>query len=191
MWIAALVFVIAGEPLRFDAAARPQFTAAQMAHTAAATRDGMTRWAATAQGHALVEWFAENDCEIQVIEDKGEQGIGRAPQPGLATLIATHQHTRRTFQLILNPQFFKLPKDMTPLPDEPATPADVMAAAWAGEILHIWFYARGISLPHHQRPDFQREWHLVARQLRIPNLTHDDFDAQATPWRGRSLAAFR
>ena len=46
------------------------------------------------------------------------------------------------------------------------------AAAWAGEMLHIDYYARSISLPHHERPDFQEEWREIARQLGFPNLRH-------------------
>ena len=57
---------------------------------------------------------------------------------------------------------------------EPTTPAQVMAAAWAAEMLHIDFYSRGISLPHHSRTDFQTEWREVARQLGFPYLAHGD-----------------
>ena len=191
MIIAAIIFVLAGEPVRFDAALHPQFTAAQVAATAPSTRDGLTRWAASDQGKTLIAWFAANSCEISVSEDTGEQGLGRAPQPGLATLVAARDQARRKqFELVLNPQYFKIPADMTPLPDEPSTPADIMAAAWAGEILHIWFYARGISLPHHHRADFQRAWREVARQLGMPNLTHDDDDGREWRWRRARVAAF-
>jgi len=84
---------------------------------------------------------------------------------------------------------------------EPSTITEMMAAAWAGEMLHIAFYARGISLPHHQRADFQQEWHVMATELGFPNLAHDDGDEsprgggrsivigseseQRRPWRGR------
>jgi hypothetical protein len=50
----------------------------------------------------------------------------------------------------------------------------MMAAAWAAEMLHIDFYARGISLPHHSRSDFQSEWLIIATQLGFPNLPHED-----------------
>ena len=59
------------------------------------------------------------------------------------------------------------------MPDEPATPADVMAAAFGAEMLHIDFYSRGISLPHHERPDFQREWRAIAVELGMPGLRHE------------------
>ena len=50
----------------------------------------------------------------------------------------------------------------------------MMAAAWAGEMLHIDYYARGISLPHHERTDFQEECRAIARELGFPNLRHSD-----------------
>jgi len=61
---------------------------------------------------------------------------------------------------------------------QPATAADQMAAAWAGEMLHIYFYSTGISLPHHQRADFQQEWHLMAAELGLPNMPHADDDEE-------------
>ena len=51
-----------------------------------------------------------------------------------------------------------------------------MAAAIAGEMLHVDFYSRGISLPHHQRRDFQAEWRDTARQLGYPDMKHEDDD---------------
>ena len=49
-----------------------------------------------------------------------------------------------------------------------------MAAAWAAELLHIDFYSRGISLPHHQRADFQREWRAIAEELGFPTMPHGE-----------------
>jgi hypothetical protein len=49
-----------------------------------------------------------------------------------------------------------------------------MAAAWAGEMLHIDFYSQGISLPHHERADFQEQWRLVAGELGFPMLPHEE-----------------
>jgi hypothetical protein len=54
-----------------------------------------------------------------------------------------------------------------------------MAIAWAGEMLHIYFYARGISLPHHERPDFQEQWVAIASELGMATVRHDDGDAFA------------
>ena len=73
---------------------------------------------------------------------------------------------------------------MVPLPNQPATPADMMAAAWAGEMLHVDFYARGISLPHHSRDDFQTEWEAVAVELGFPALRHNDEDERRYRRRG-------
>ena len=168
---------LAGERVTLDADWRPQFTAHQIQNTAPATRDGLTKWAATAQGRRILLYFNSKEFEIQVIEDRDESGLGRAPQPGLATLIAAGDHSKRkVFQVILNPAYFKMPADMEPLPGQPASPADVMAIAWAGEMLHIYFYAQGISLPHHPRDDFQELWQQVAAQLSMPAVRHDDAD---------------
>ena len=52
----------------------------------------------------------------------------------------------------------------------------MMALAWAGEMLHVSFYAQGVSLPHHNRADFQSQWREVAAELGMPMLTHDDDD---------------
>ena len=44
------------------------------------------------------------------------------------------------------------------------------------EMLHIYFYSQGISLPHHERSDFQDEWRAVAAELGMPGVTHNDDD---------------
>ena len=171
--------VLAGERVRFDGDFRPQFTANQIMNSAEATRAGLAKWAATEQGRKLIEFFGAREFEIRVIEDADERGAGRAPQPGLATLVAANDHARpKTYEVILNPAYFKLPAGMAPLPNQPATAADVMAIAWAGEMLHIYFYSNGISLPHHQRADFQQEWHLMAAELGLPNMPHADDDEE-------------
>ena len=78
--------------------------------------------------------FNSGDYAITVYEDASEGGAGRAPEPGIATLTSTGESSRvKRYVLILNPTFV-LPKGMNPLPYQPATPADMMAAAWAGEI---------------------------------------------------------
>jgi hypothetical protein len=175
--VALLLFVLAGEPVHFDAQFRPQFTDRQVRNTTDATREGLARWAGTEQGQKLIEQFAAAEYEITITEDTSEGGIGRAPQPGIATLVAAGDHSKlKSYELILNPTFFKIPEGMEPLPNQPVTPADMMAIAWAGEMLHIHFYAQGISLPHHPRPDFQREWREVAAELGMPGLRHDDED---------------
>jgi hypothetical protein len=170
-------FLLAGERLHFDAALQPQFTDNQIRNTAEATRAGLARWAATEHGRKLIEHFNAKEYEVTIIEDTSESGIGRAPQPGLATLIAASDHSRvKSYELILNPTYFKIPDGMEPLPNQPVTPADMMAVAWAGEMLHIYFYSQGISLPHHARDDFQREWSAIAQELGMPTLKHDDID---------------
>jgi len=170
--VAVAVVMLAGEPVRFDVNHQPRFTAAQIQHTTAATRNGLAKWAATPHGRHLIDYFAAHDCDIEVIEDTTENAMGRAPEPGLATLVSK----RKRFVMLLNPAYYRLPKDMTPLPGQPANAADAMAVAWAGEMLHIYFYARGISLPHHERPDFQEQWVAIAGELGMTGVRHDDGD---------------
>ncbi len=173
--ILAAVIVLAGDPVAFDASLVPQFTANQVRNTAEATRTGLARWSATAEGHKLIGYFEDNRIVVNVVEDADEPGIGRAPDPRLQNLVAAANHTRvHDFELVLNPQYFRIPEGWVPLPNEPATPADAMAAAWAGEMLHIYFYARGIELPHHSRADFQDQWRAVAAELGMPSLQHGE-----------------
>lgn len=175
--IVFICFFLAGEQVRFNAALQPQFTDNQVQNSAESTRAGLSRWAATEHGQKLIAFFSKKEYRITITEDSGEDGVGRAPQPGIATLAAASDHSKvKTYDLILNPTCFKMPKGMQPLRNQPATAADVMAAAWAGEMLHIYFYAQGISLPHHQRLDFQEEWRTIARELGIPTVRHDDED---------------
>ena len=152
------------------------FCGGQIQNCSAATRDGFARWAATEHGRALI---GRLDGEIDVFEDSNEEEAGRAPEPSIATLTSIG---RRVYSVILNPNFV-LPPGIVPLPNQPVTPADMMAAAWAGEMLHVDFYSRGISLPHHQRGDFQQEWQAVAAELGYPTLRHDDGDER--PFRRR------
>lgn len=168
-------FQLAGERIRFDANEKPEFTLNQIAHSAEAIRSGLVKWAATPGGRSEILRFNSAEYEVTIREDGNDAGAGRAPQPALATLVAAADHTKtKAYDLILNPTF-KLPEKMTPLySGEPTTPADIMAAAWAAEMLHIDFYARGISLPHHSRADFQSEWRVIATQLGFPNLPHGD-----------------
>jgi hypothetical protein len=168
-------FRLAGERIRFDANARPEFTEGQIRHSAEATRSGLVKWAATPRGRRMILRFNSAEYSVTVREDGHGVGAGSAPQPALATLAAANDHTKtKTYDLILNPTF-SLPRGAMPFSSgEPSTPADMMAAAWAAEMLHIDFYARGISLPHHLRPDFQSEWHVMAAELGLPNLPHED-----------------
>ena len=167
-------FVLAGEPLRFDAKYRPLFTARQLELTAESTRLGLIRWAATEQGKRIIGRFESGDREVFVTESAEEKGIGRAPQPGLGVMTAYNDRSQlKRYELILNPQLsseygrpnvidFGLPK----------SPAEAMAAAWAAEMLHIDFYSRGIRLPHHRRSDFQQRWRAVAAELGLPAMDH-------------------
>jgi hypothetical protein len=133
-------FILCGERVRFATNFQPRFTPKQLRESADATRDGLAKWARTAHGQRLIAFFDKGDYRINVTEDPFENGVGRAPQPGLATLASIHDRARvRTFDLILNPRYFKLPQGMTPLLNMPATPADMLAAAWAGEMRHIEF----------------------------------------------------
>ena len=137
-------------------------TVHQIDSTSVATRAGFAKWAATPHGRALLEYFESNHCEITVIEDPSERGIGRAPEPGIATLLAAYRRQPRGYVVILNSK---------------QAAADAMALAWAGEMLHVYFYAHGISLPHHNRADFQEEWQAMAAELGMPTVSHDDDDA--------------
>src|SRR5437867_2228067 len=166
----------------------PRFTDNQIRKTSEATRAGLARWASTEQGRKLIAYFSNREFRVTVTEDLDEMGAGRAPQPGLATLVAAQDHKRtKNYELILNPAFFKLPTGMDPLPNQPSTPADMMAVAWAGEMLHIYFYSQGISLPHHPRSDFQEQWQTVAVELGMPAVRHDDDDEVAHTARLRFL----
>lgn len=175
------LFILAGEPLQFDADLRPQYTQHQMAVVSDATRKGLALWAHTEQGTTLIRKFSTGEYVIVVDEDFTEPSPGRAPQPGIATLASSGNHAKKkTYTMVLNPSFFRVTKDQAHFAGQPGSPADVMAAAFAAEMLHIDFYARGISLPHHERPDFQREWRAVAAALGMPTLRHDSDDERPT-----------
>ena len=170
-------FVLAGEHVEFAPDMTPRFTENQIRNTAAATREGLARWARTEEGRKIIAFFRSSEYEIDVVEYGENKAVGRAPQPGIATLAAANDHQKRkTYELILNPAFFKMPDGMHALLNEPANASDMMAIAWAGEMLHIYFYAQGISLPHHPRSDFQDEWRKVAAELGMPLVMHDDED---------------
>ena len=176
-------FVLAGEPLQFDAKLHPAFTSTQLRNSFDATRAGLARWAATDEGQKIIRHLDPKEYRVVVAEDPHEDGAGRAPQPGIATLVAANDHSKmKIYTVIFNPTF-GLDRRVIALPGQPTTPADLMAVAWAGEMLHIDFYSRGISLPHHSRPDFQEEWHLVAEELGYPSATHTDQIDE--PLRGR------
>lgn len=164
---------LAGERVRFNDDLTVRLTPRQIANTADATRAGLARFAATDVGRHMIAWFTENDCVVDVFEDASEGGAGSAPQPGIATLVADRGAVR-TYELILNPSFPVVPRGMHALPTQPATAADLMAAAWGAEALHVYFYAQGISLPHHERADFQEEWGRLAVQLGFPGLPHGE-----------------
>jgi hypothetical protein len=168
-------FVIAGETVRFDVDLQPVFTMRQSAASAASIREGMAKWAATGEGRRIIARFLRDDFEVTVTEDSGEPSPGRAPQPGIATLLAANDTTKvKRYALVLNPALAAEygGRDTVALGD-PITPAEVMAAAWAGEMLHIDFYSRGIPLPHHERGDFQERWRAVALELGFPRMRHD------------------
>ena len=171
--------ILADEAIRFDAEMRPQFSAHQMNASAEATRAGLLRWAATSEGRAIIARFQAKDRQVIVVESDDEPTIGRAPQPGFVTLLAAGDPKQlKTYWLIVNPSLaaqYDRPKSI-PL-GLPQTPADAMALAWAGEMLHIEFYAAGIALPHHERSDFQKRWLRVADSLGMARAEHgtDEF----------------
>jgi hypothetical protein len=171
--------ILADEAIRFDADLRPQFSAHQMRASAEATRAGLLRWAATSEGKAIIARFQAKDRQVIVIESVDEPTIGRAPQPGFMTLLAAGDPKQvKTYWLIVNPALaaqYDRPKALEV--GLPRTPSDAMALAWAGEMLHIEFYAAGIPLPHHERSDFQKRWRLVAWALGLERVEHvtDEF----------------
>jgi hypothetical protein len=166
--------ILADEAIRFDADLRPQFSAHQMRASAEATRAGLLRWAATGEGKSIIARFQAKDRQVIVIESGDESTIGRAPQPGFVTLLAAGDPKQlKTYWLIVNPALaaqYDRPKGIEL--GFPRTPEDVMALAWAGEMLHIEFYAAGIPLPHHDRSDFQKRWRLVADALGLWRVEH-------------------
>lgn len=168
--------ILAGDRIAFDADFHPHFTANQITSTAAATRAGLERWARTASGQAILRRFQTSDRTVIVTEDPAETTPGRAPQPGLETLLgANNPKVRKHYTLILNPTIASQYDNGSEIDLGLArTSTDVMALAWAGEMLHVDFYADGIPLPHHERSDFQDRWLAVATQLGMPNATHGD-----------------
>ena len=169
----AFAILLAGQPVRFDPA--PQFTARQLRHITPETRAGLARWAATEHGRMLIGALAAKEYDIIVLEDSGDRSAGNTPQPGMATLAAAGDHMKvKSYVVVLNPDFFGEAKGMKPLSNEAGTRAELMSAAWAAEMLHVWFYTRGISLPHHSRPDFQEMWRAMAAELGFPAMRHDD-----------------
>jgi hypothetical protein len=171
-------FVLAGEPIVLDAAMRPQFTAGQLRGSAAATRAGFARWADTEDGRRLITHFDRREFRVLILEDPREDGAGRAPQPGLATLVAARDHAAvKEYEIILNPKF-GITHGFQAMRGEPYSPADLMAAACAAEMLHIYYYSMGISLPHHERADFQAAWRIAIREIGYPNMRHDGDDVR-------------
>jgi hypothetical protein len=180
-------FILAGEPIRFDTELRPTFTAKQIEGSTASVRDGFVKWAATPEGKAIIAKFRGGDREVVITESADEPSIGSAPQPGFLTMLAANDRAKlKTYQLIVNPDLasqYNGPASTIDL-GLPRTAADVMALAWAGEMLHIDFYAEGIPLPHHDRVAFQDRWLNVAASLgfpRVPHVTGDEFSAPAGP----------
>jgi hypothetical protein len=167
-------FVLADEVIRFDAELRPQFSAHQVQTSSEATRAGLVKWASTPEGKSIIARFQARDREVIVLESADELTIGRAPQPGFLTMLAAGDSKQlKRYHLIINPTIaaqYNSPKSIDL--GLPRTPTDAMALAWAGEMLHIEFYAAGIPLPHHQRADFQKRWRLVAEALGMPRVEH-------------------
>ncbi|SRR6266516_4877984 len=187
-FIATLVtsaFILAGERVVFDGGGHPQFSEKQIRETAAEVRSGFARWAATPNGRRLIARFNGREYAIVIAEDAWEEGAGRAPQPALATLVAANDHAAvKGYVVIINPEF-RMTKGRNVFPSsQPATQTDMMAAALAGEMLHVDFYSRGISLPHHGRSDFQREWRAIARELGYPDMKHEDDDERGVRYAG-------
>jgi hypothetical protein len=174
MFVLLANLLLGGELLRFEEG-KPQFSGRQVHASDASVREGLLLWAATEEGRAILERMRDANIEITIVEDAQETGPGRAPQPAIGTMLAAADRNKlKRYELILNPalaQQYEQGDDAIAL-GEPTTPAGVMAAAWAAEMLHIDFYARGIPLPHHERGDFQSRWRKAAEQLGFPLLLH-------------------
>ncbi|HEX7071304.1 MAG TPA: hypothetical protein VF190_10875 [Rhodothermales bacterium] len=173
--------MLADESVRFESG-RPLFSANQLANSAEATRAGLARWAATERGRDLLLRLRPDEYVVEVLEDPSDTAPGRAPQPGIATLAAASDHRKlKLYRIVVNPDVFH-PVKATTAVVPPVTASDMMALAWAAEMLHIDFYSRGISLPHHRRDDFQREWLAIATELGMPLVRHED-DVEEQPVR--------
>ncbi len=167
-------FILAGEPVAFDAKLHPLFSALQVSSTAEVTRAGFARWARTREGRWIIRRLREADRMVVVEEDTEQASLGRAPQPGFTILLAARDRAvPKRYTIVLNPAIAaQYPNDSSLDLGRPRSGADAMALAWAAEMLHIDFYADGIPLPHHERTDFQERWLAVAAQLGFPNTPH-------------------
>jgi hypothetical protein len=101
------------------------------------------------------------------------------PTPDAAAAFARNDARReqttvqKRYELVLNPTIASQYDNGSSIDlGLPRTASDVMALAWAGEMLHVDFYANGVPLADHDRPDFQDRWLAVAAQLGLPNATH-------------------
>jgi hypothetical protein len=169
--------ILAGEPVRLDSDFTIHFTKKQLAQASASIREGFVKWASTEQGKRLLRHFNTAEYQVVVREDLDEPGIGRAPEPGMIAFVTASDRTKvKVYELILNPTPWKLPLGTTALPNEPSSAADLLAAAWAAEMLHIDLYSKGVRLPHHARPEFQEAWRTVANELGFPAMTHGNDD---------------
>jgi len=189
----ALFFALslAHERIAFDQKdCKPRFTQTQIDASAPAVRDGLQAFASTPIGCNAIRRLDTREYDVEVFEETLDNSTGEAPPPSIATIINAVDHAKvKSYELILNPAF-KRTTEIVVFNDEPVTPAQMMAAAWAAEMLHIEYYARGISLPHHSRADFQDEWREIARQLGFPRLPHGDGDDDAWALRSRARVIF-
>lgn len=186
----ASALTLANETIFFDERQRPLYSMNQEHFSDSATRAGLTRWAQTPHGRDVLLRLDPKEFNVTIVEDATEEGAGKAPQPGLATLLAASNHAvKKSYEVIINPMYGRGTRAGA-IRGLPASQSDMTALAWAGEMLHVELYARGISLPHHSRPDFQREWHAIAEELGFPGVPHGTDDDQGQP-RVRVLHARR
>jgi hypothetical protein len=180
---ALFAIYLASESIRFDADLLPRFSEQQVASTSRSTREGLVKWAATAEGRSIIAKLVRDEYEVTIVEDANERGVGRAPQPATAMLVAyDKRNLLKRYRLVVNPSIAAQYDNPAAISlGHPRTAADVMAAAWAAEMLHIDFYARGIPLPHHERDDFQQRWLTVASQLGFPMMEHGTKEEERGP----------
>ncbi|MHB0969769.1 MAG: hypothetical protein ACYC7A_15195 [Thermoanaerobaculia bacterium] len=159
--------------MRFSDELVPEFTATQIEKTVSSTRAGLAAWVKTSEGRAWVEKWKSGEYEVVVTEDGDDESLGEAREPGIAMLLAaSDRKTVKRFAINLNPYVAAdYTSDRVRFAEIPS-PDVAMAAAWAGEMLHVSFYAAGINLPHHERPEFQERWRRAAMEHGVGKLEH-------------------
>jgi len=80
-------FVLSGERVQFAPAMTPRFTARQMETSNPATRAGLAKWAKTAEGRKLIEFFRATEYEIRVTESEAEEAARTRAATGVGDAV--------------------------------------------------------------------------------------------------------